>query len=196
VLTVARLVEKKGVAYAIQALALARRTHPQLRLEIVGDGPLRPQLEALVGQLGQGAAVTFHGARPSHEVAHLMGQAHIFTLPSVTAASGDEEGQGVALVEAQATGLPVVATRHGPFPEVVRDGVTGFLVPERDPGALAERLIELADHPALADRMGAAARQQVAEHFDERQLSRQVVTIYDWAIAQYRRTSATEVSRT
>jgi colanic acid/amylovoran biosynthesis glycosyltransferase len=189
VLTVARLVEKKGVEYAIQAVGLARRTHPHLRLDIVGDGPLRPQLEALIGQLGLGDAVTLHRARPSHEVAHLMAQAHIFTLPSVTAASGDEEGQGVALVEAQATGLPVVATLHGPFPEVILDGITGFLVPERDPAALADRLVHLADHPETADAMGAAGRKHVEEQFDERQLSRRVVAIYEWAIAHYHRMS-------
>jgi colanic acid/amylovoran biosynthesis glycosyltransferase len=185
VLTVARLVEKKGVAYAIQALALARRTHPQLRLDIVGHGSLRPHLEALIAQLGQGEAVTLHGARSSQEVRRLMAAAHIFTLPSVTAASGDEEGQGVALVEAQATGLPVVATHHGPFPEVVRDGVTGFLVPERDPEALAERLIYLVEHPQIAAAMGAAGRTHVEERFDEREIARHVEAIYAWAIAQY-----------
>jgi colanic acid/amylovoran biosynthesis glycosyltransferase len=189
VLTVARLVEKKGTEYAIQALALARRTHPQLRLEIVGDGPLRPRLEALIGQLDQCDAVTLHGTLPTPEVAELMARSHIFTLPSVTAASGDEEGLGVALVEAQAAGLPVVATHHGPFPEVVLDGITGFLVPERDPGALAQKLVYLADHPEAAKAMGAAGRKHVEHEFDERALTRQILAIYDWSVAHYHHTS-------
>ncbi len=198
VLTVARLVEKKGVEYAIQAVALARRTHPPLFLDIVGDGHLRPQLEALIRHLNLGDAVTLHGALPSPEVARMMAQSHIFTLPSVTAASGDEEGLGVALVEAEASGLPVVATLHGPFPEVVLDGVTGFLVPERDPGALADRLVYLADHPEAAEAMGAAGRKHVEEQFDERELTRQVLAIYEWSVAHYHRMSParTEASRT
>jgi colanic acid/amylovoran/stewartan biosynthesis glycosyltransferase WcaL/AmsK/CpsK len=198
VLTVARLVEKKGIEYAIRAVALARRTHPQLCLDIVGDGHLRPQLEALIRQLNLGDAVTLHRALPSPDVARLMAQSHIFTLPSVTAASGDEEGQGVALVEAQATGLPVVATLHGPFPEVVRDGITGFLVPERDPVALADRMVYLADHPETAEAMGAAGRKHVEEQFDERELTRQVLAIYEWSVAHYHHLSParTEAIRT
>ncbi len=191
VLAVARLVEKKGIEYAIQAVAIARRTHPQLVLDVVGDGHLRPQLEALVSQLDLGGAVTLHRALPTPEVARMMARSHIFTLPSVTAPSGDEEGMGVALVEAQAAGLPVVATLHGPFPEVVRDGITGFLVPERDPEALADRLVYLADNPKIAEAMGAAGRRNVENKFDERALARQMLAIYEWSIAHYQRVSPT-----
>ncbi len=100
----------------------------------------------------------------------MMAGSHIFTLPSVTAPSGDEEGMGVALVEAQAAGLPVVATLHGPFPEVVRDGITGFLV-GRNPEALADRLVYLADNPKIAEAIGAAGRRNVENKFDERALA-------------------------
>jgi colanic acid/amylovoran biosynthesis glycosyltransferase len=82
--------------------------------------------------------------------------------------------------------LPVLATRHGPFPEVVGDGVTGFLVPERDQCALAERLIYLIEHPEIAVEMGRRGRRRVEERFDPRMLDRQVVAAYEWAIERFR----------
>jgi colanic acid/amylovoran biosynthesis glycosyltransferase len=190
VLTVGRLVEKKGTEYAIHAVARARETCPHLRLDIVGDGPLRPHLAALVSRLGLDTVVTLHGACAHEDVQRLMAEAHVFMLPSVTAVDGDEEGQGVALVEAQATGLPVLATQHGPFPEVVMDGVSGYLVPERDPVVLAERLIYLIQHPDVAEAMGRAGRRHIEEHFDSRMLSRRVIDIYQWAIARHNEASA------
>jgi len=186
VLTVGRLVEKKGIEYAIRAVALARESHPHIRYDIIGEGVLRARLERLIAALGLGEHVILHGARTSAEVRQMMAVAHAFLLPSVTAADGDEEGQGVALVEAQATGLPVLATQHGPFPEVVGDGVTGFLVPERDHRALAERLISLIEHPEIATEMGRCGRRRVEERFDSRMLDRQVMATYEWAIEQFR----------
>jgi colanic acid/amylovoran biosynthesis glycosyltransferase len=143
VLSVARLVEKKGVEYVIRAVALARCHHPNLRYDVVGDGPLRPRLEALIAALGLEGVVTLHGAQPPAEVQRMMAKAHIFAHASVTTAEGDEEGQGVVLVEAQASGIPVIATQHGPFEEMVVDGVTGLLVPSADPAALREAIERL-----------------------------------------------------
>jgi colanic acid/amylovoran biosynthesis glycosyltransferase len=94
-----------------------------------------------------------------------LDRAHLFVLASVTAENNDREGQGVALIEAEACGLPVIATRHNGFPEAVLDSGSGFLVPERDPRALAERLQYLIDNPDVWGRMGRAGRRFVEEEF-------------------------------
>ncbi|HEX9037179.1 MAG TPA: glycosyltransferase [Ktedonobacterales bacterium] len=166
-LTVARLIDIKGLDDSITAIALAQRARPDLdlRYDIVGAGPLRADLESLIHRLGLGDRVTLHGARNSATVSALMARAHVFLLASRTTATGAEEGFGVTLLEAQAAGLPVVATRHGAFPEVVRDGETGFLAPERAPDALAASLGALIDHPAQARQMGTAGRRRVEEYF-------------------------------
>ena len=133
-LTVARMVEKKGIEYALQAVARLRQTYPKLQYDIIGDGPLQPALTRLAGQLGLEQVVVFHGAKDSRFVRERITEAHFFLLPSVTAADGDQEGTPVSLMEAQAAGLPVLSTTHSGIPEVVLDGASGFLVSERDVG--------------------------------------------------------------
>ncbi len=112
------------------------------------------------------------------QVAELYRSSHLFLLPSVTAGDGDMEGQGLVLQEAQAAGLPVVSTRHNGIPEGVRDGETGFLVPERDPAALAERLTYLVEHPEVWPAMGHAGRALVEAEFDIEILNDHLVDIY------------------
>jgi colanic acid/amylovoran/stewartan biosynthesis glycosyltransferase WcaL/AmsK/CpsK len=175
--TVGRLVEKKGHEYAIHALAKLREKHPTATLDIVGDGPLRRNLDQLVNTLSLQSAVRFHGALAQPEVKCILDAAHLFVLPSVTT-DGDQEGQGLALQEAQACGLPVVASDHGPLPEGLLDGKSGFVVPERDPDALAERLAYLADHPESWPAMGAAGREFVERNYDARTLNLRLVNLY------------------
>src|SRR5437868_13294812 len=138
-LTVARLVEKKGVDDALRAVAAVRFRHPGLRYDVVGDGPLRGGLEALAGELGLGDAVIFHGARYADAVREMMDAANVFVLASRTAGDGDEEGTPNVLLEAQACGLPILSTTHSGIPEVV-DPQAGVLVAEGDPAALARAL--------------------------------------------------------
>lgn len=188
-LTVARLVEKKGIAYAIRAVAQARAAYPELVYHIAGDGPLRAELETLARDLGVAEQVIFHGAADSETVRHLLSGAHLFILPSVTAANGDQEGQGLALLEAQAAGLPVLATDHNGFSESVVPGQSGFLVPERDVAALAERLSYLLGRPEDWPALGRRGRRHVAAHFDIRALNRQLVALYQETAARYRQES-------
>ena len=122
--------------------------------------------------------VKFLGAVEQNEVLNLYQKAHIFILPSVTASNGDREGQALVLQEAQATGLPVVSTLHNGIPEGVLDGKSGFLVPERDVNALAERLNYLIEHPELWPKMGFAGRKFVEEKYDIKKLTQQLVEIY------------------
>jgi colanic acid/amylovoran biosynthesis glycosyltransferase len=177
VLTVARLVEKKGIAYGICAVALLARTCA-VRYTIVGEGPQRKLLHALVGALGMHEQIVLVGQQDEHAVRAYYAQAHVFMLPSVSARDGDEEGQGVVLQEAQAMGLPVVATHHNGFPESVLDGVSGVLVPERNVEALAEALRQLREQESAWPQMGAAGRQFVSERFDMQLLAQQLVELY------------------
>jgi colanic acid/amylovoran biosynthesis glycosyltransferase len=178
-LTTARLVEKKGLEYAIRAVAIAGARVPGLRYTIVGDGPLRERLQKLIAELGLGERVELAGWRNQDEVRRLYAESQLFCLASVTASDGDEEGQGLVLQEAQAMGLPVVCTRHNGFPEGMRDGESGLLVPERDVEALAAAIVELATHPERWPAMGRAGREHVEQHFDNDRLNDQLVAIYE-----------------
>lgn len=184
-ITVARLVEIKGHEFALRAVAKVRSRQPNLRYDIVGDGPLRQKLEALVADLGLREAVTLHGARDGAFVRELLIDAHLALLASVNL-EGDAEGQGLFLQEAQACGLPVVATQHGALPEGLAPGKSGFLVPERDVDALAERLEHLVTHPEVWEEMGRAGRALVKERYDIRQLNDRLVELYREASSAFR----------
>lgn len=183
-LSIGRLVEIKGHEHLIRAVAMLRPRHPRLRLDLVGDGPLRPKLERLAGELNTGGCITFHGALAGDEVKRLMSGAHLFALTSVNV-DGDAEGQGLVLQEAQACGLPVVATRHGALPEGMLEGESGFIVPERDVDALAARLGWLLEHPETWPALGRSGRAFVEAHYDIHQLNHRLVQIYREAIAGF-----------
>jgi glycosyltransferase involved in cell wall biosynthesis len=174
VLHVGRLVEKKGTAVLIAAMAGLEGA----RLVVIGDGPLRGALERQVGP-----AVQFLGALPPDQVARWMRRASVLAAPSLTAADGDAEGLPNVVVEAAASGLPVVATHHSGIPEAVEDGKSGFLVAEGEVAALAERLGDLLGSETLRREMGAAARRLAEEKFDRARLSERLEQIYDELVA-------------
>lgn len=177
-LTIARLVEKKGVEYGIQAVASVLKRYPHLSYRIAGDGPLRSDLQRLIDRLDTGEKVKLLGWKPHDEIVNLFREADILLAPSVTAADGDQEGIPVVLMEALAQGLPVLSTYHSGIPELVQDGESGFLVPERDVDALAERLEYLVRHPELWPEMGKAGRGYVERHYDINTLNDQLVRLY------------------
>lgn len=179
-LTVARLVEKKGIEYGIRAVSIVCQRHPELSIQydIVGAGPLRSYLESLVKQLELHKKVRLLGGLTQDDVSDLMAKAHIFLLPSVTAKNGDQEGIPVSIMEAMACGMPVLSTVHSGIPELVQNGQSGFLVPERDVDALAERLEYLIEHPEIWPEMGKSGRKFVEEHYDIRKLNQKLVRIY------------------
>jgi colanic acid/amylovoran biosynthesis glycosyltransferase len=177
-LTVARLVEKKGIEYSIKAVARVIAKYPIVEYNIVGDGPLRGQLQDLIAEYQLQDSVHLLGWKTKEEVQELYGQAHIFILASITAANNDREGQGLVLQEAQAMGLPVVATLHNGFPDSVIQGKSAFLVPEKDVNALADRLFYLIEHPGNWASMGRIGRKYVEENFDINNLNHQLVDIY------------------
>jgi glycosyltransferase involved in cell wall biosynthesis len=166
ILHVARLVEVKGTQYLLRAFATVARKYDRVQLLIIGDGPLRRQLHALAVSLGMRDRVDFLGAVPHGAVLSWMRKAAMLVLPGIRTVTGREEGLGMVLLEAAATGLPIIASRVGGIPECMLEGKTGFLVPERDEDALARRMAELLDDPVRRHRMGTAGRALVEDRFD------------------------------
>ncbi len=152
-LYVGRLKRYKGIGLAIEALAVARGTRPDLRLDIAGTGDHRAALERLAGRLGQSPAVTFHGYVSEERKVSLLRSAWANLFPS------PKEGWGITVVEAAACGTPSIASDSPGLRDSVRHMETGYLVPHGDVDALAARMLELAGNSALVTRLGAAARQ-------------------------------------
>jgi glycosyltransferase involved in cell wall biosynthesis len=167
VLALGRLVEKKAPHLTVRAFARAAANHPGARLDLIGEGPLRPQVEAAIAETGMGERITLHGALGREACASLMHRASIFVQHSVTAANGDTEGLPIVIVEAMASALPVVSTRHSGIPEAVEDGVTGLLVAERDVAGMGAALAQLLADPARAAGMGAAGHARFREHLTQ-----------------------------
>ncbi len=177
-LTVARLIQKKGVNYGIQAVAKLVGRYPQIEYKIVGDGPLKNQLQHLIDQLGIEGNVELLGWKSHDDTRRFMKQADILLAPSATSEDGDQEGIPVALMEALAEGLPVLSTQHSGISELIQDGRSGFLVPERDIDALAEKLEYLIRNRQIWAEMGRAGRGCVEEHYDINKANNQLVELY------------------
>lgn len=171
-LAVARAMPKKGLDILLEALA---RLPAELawRLDHVGSGPLLDELRTLAERLGIARTIAWHGGQPQPRVIELMQTADLFALPARIAADGDRDGLPNVLLEAMATGLPVVSTPVSAIPEAVEDGRTGLLVPPDDPPALAAAIERLARDPRLRQHLGTAGREAVLARFtDEAGLDR------------------------
>jgi colanic acid/amylovoran biosynthesis glycosyltransferase len=164
-LAVGRFAEKKAPQLTIAAFASLCRTHPDARLRMIGEGGLLGVCQDLAQGLGVGESVTFLGAQPHEVVAEEMRRARAFVQHSVVASDGNSETMPNAILEASASGLPVVATRHAGIPEVVVDGETGFLVEERDVEGMSRHMARLVQQPELAAELGQAGRRRVQESF-------------------------------
>ncbi len=162
IVCVSRLVPRKGQDSLIRALPLVRRTVPDAALLIASGGPYRSTLERMARDAGVAEHVVFTGSMPWAELPEHFAAGDVFAMPCRTRRGGlDVEGLGIVYLEASAIGLPVIAGDSGGAPDAVREGETGFVVPGRDIGALADRLLTLLRDPALAHKMGAAGRQWV-----------------------------------
>jgi colanic acid/amylovoran biosynthesis glycosyltransferase len=163
VLTVARLIEKKGLSDLVSACGVLVRRGVSVRLEVVGDGPLRPQLEAATAR--EGVPASFHGALPNEHVLGLYRRATVYCLPCVVASTGDRDGLPTSVLEAMALGLPVVATALNGLAEAVLHERTGIVVPGHDPEALADALERLLGDRELRDHLARQARRQIEQRF-------------------------------
>jgi glycosyltransferase involved in cell wall biosynthesis len=177
VLFVGRLVEKKGAAVLLQALADPRLAGVEAL--IVGDGPLREALQAQARALHLPPSVRFAGALPHAQVLAEMMQARVYCLPAVTASNGDAEGLNTTVIEAQAAGLPVVTSARGSTTEGMLDGITGLAFAEHDAAALAAALVRLMNDDALAQRMADAGPSFANERFDARRCTARLESLYD-----------------
>lgn len=162
-----RLIEKKGLNVTLRALAKARQSFPKIHLTIAGEGGLRSSLEALSRALGINDAINFVGFIDQAAMHQLYSDAHLFVHPSRVGGDGNREGVPNAMLEAMATGLPVVATRHGGIPDAVDDGIAGQLVEENDVDGLATAITEVIDDVPRWHAMGRAARSAVVERFEQ-----------------------------
>ncbi|MHB8896347.1 MAG: glycosyltransferase [Candidatus Geothermincolia bacterium] len=165
-LTIGRLVEKKGIEFGIRAVARVAGEGLQCEYFIAGDGRLRGDLERLVSSLGLSDTVHLLGPVEQNKAIELYNDCHVFLLPSVTAGDGDQEGLPVVLMEAEACGMPVISTFHAGIPEAVADGKSGFLVHERDVSAIADKIRYLATHAAEWGAMGMAGRRIIESGHD------------------------------
>ena len=165
-LAVGRFVEKKAPHLTLVAFQRVLAACPDARLTIIGGGPLLPVCRQLARALGIDRAIDFRGPQEHDRVAATMRNARAFVQHSVEASNGDCEGTPVAILEAQAAGLPVVSTRHTGINEAILEGKTGYLVDEQDVETMALRMTLLAKDPQLAGRLGMAGRARVHDEFN------------------------------
>ena len=175
-LCVASLQEYKGHQVLLEALAAGGEASARVELDLVGAGKLEGELRALARELGVEGRVRFHGNLPEPEVAHLLGEVDAFVLPSLRAADGRQDGIPVALMEAIASGRPVIASRISGIPELVREGESGALAEPGDPSDLARALTRLVEGRLQLDPV--AARERIERDFNISRTSADMVELF------------------
>jgi colanic acid/amylovoran biosynthesis glycosyltransferase len=183
-LFIGRLTEKKGLLDVLEAVRRVVESERNVELAIVGEGELERSGRAQAEAAGIGGSVRWLGKLKSEGVLAILERSHILVAPSRTAENGDQEGIPNVLKEAMACGLPVLSTRHSGIPELVDDGVSGYLVPEADPVALARQLLELIDDPGRWPSMGRAGRAKIEKEYDSEQLNDRLVELYRSVIGE------------
>jgi len=173
-----RFIAKKGLDLTVAAFAEVLKQHPKATLTLIGDGPLKRDLEQQVAALGIADRVRFTGFIPEDAVKKEIAAAHLFVHPSRTTSEGDREGVPNSMLEAMATGLPVVATRHGGIPEAVRDEESGLLVLENDSPALAAAILRVLENAEMRERLAAGARRSIEANFDRAAQIRRLEGLY------------------
>lgn len=163
VLFVGRLAEKKGVSYAIEAM----RQVNNAMLVIAGDGPLKSRLQRQAERVQKesGSTILFLGAKTHEELKGIYASADLFVMPSITAKDGDKEGFGLVILEAFASGLPIVASRSGGITDIVKDGVNGYLAEEKDVSGLADRINIVLQDKNIYNKMQTEAK-KTAQRYD------------------------------
>jgi colanic acid/amylovoran biosynthesis glycosyltransferase len=180
-----RLIEKKGLPTSLRAFAIFKQAYPHARFVIAGEGPMLEPLKILSAELGIRDNVDFTGFLDQSALHEQFYRAHIFVHPSEIGRDGNQEGVPNSMLEAMASGLPVVSTRHGGIPEAIEDGVSGILCGERDSDGIAHALRRLAENDILRSALAEAAARAVREQFDSSKQIEILEACYDEAIARY-----------
>jgi colanic acid/amylovoran biosynthesis glycosyltransferase len=183
-ITVGRLIEKKGIEYAIKAVYHVSQKHPNLEYLIIGDGEQKEYLHNLINQLKISDKVHLIGWKTQAEVIEHLDKSHIFIAPSITAKDGNQDAPVNTLKEAMLMGLPVIGTNHGGIPELIEDRVSGLIVPERNESAIAQSLEYLISHPEIWFSMGKAGCEFVKKNYDIEKLNDELIEIYQQQIKQ------------
>jgi glycosyltransferase involved in cell wall biosynthesis len=181
---VGRFVDKKAPHLTVLAFSKVLDENEEASLEMIGDGPLLGACKDLAISLGIDHSVSFRGACPHEEVRAVLSKAGALVQHSVTAQNGDSEGTGVSVLEAGASSIPVVVTRHAGFKDTVIQNETGFWVEERDIRAMADRMLELASSPGKAREMGRRGRERVETYFTHDENIKRVGNILGWAVGK------------
>ena len=182
VLFVGRFVEKKGCEYLIKAMAQVQTTFPEVELVLIGDGPLRSELEELAKKSLR--SYRFLGVQPSTTVKEWMGRSLLLCAPSVTTEKGETEGLPIVILEAMAMGLPVVSSLHAGIPEAVVSGETGFLATEKKWQAIAEHISTLVKNSQLRENFAVAGRKLAVEKFNLQSNTQKLEVIYNELVSQ------------
>ncbi|OWV09697.1 glycosyltransferase [Fibrobacter sp. UWB5] len=179
ILFVGRHIERKGIRYLIEAAKYLPRD--QFEIRIVGVGDLTDELKKLASESAtpNSAEIIFTGKLSPEALASEYKTANVFTLPAIVDSKGDTEGLGVVLIEAMELGLPIVASNVGGIPDVVIDGETGILVPEKDPEALASAYKRLAAEPGLIKQLLAGAQKRINECFTWDGIIERQIAVYN-----------------
>lgn len=185
VFSAGRLVRKKGFEYLIDAAGELAASYPALRLVIAGDGDLREELTARALRIGNGQIVRFLGALPQDEIARLMAAADVIAVPSVKDDAGNVDGLPNFALEAMASATPIVSTTAGGLGQVMADGVTARVVPQRDTAALTKAISALLAQPDSGRRLGAAARARVERDFGWAQVAERFEALYHASVESH-----------
>ncbi len=177
-----RLIAKKGLKTALHAFAMFRGFNPNARFIIAGDGPMREELERYALELGVTDAVQLRGFLDQAALAKLYTESHVFVHPSEMTSDKNQEGVPNSMLEAMASGLPVLATNHGGIPEAVTHGLSGLLCPERDADALMQAMFRFTEHPEQLAEFGRAAADSVREKFSQQRAIERLESFYDEAL--------------
>ena len=176
--SVGRFVKKKGIMYALQAFALVVKKYKNAHFTIIGDGPERANFEALIRKLNLKSKVTLCGWKTQKEIVSILNKSHIFLLPSITRTNGNEEGIPNALKEAMAMGLISIATWHAGIPELIDNGISGFLVAEKDSNSLAGAIKHVITHSQQWKSIGVFARKKIEQEFESKKLAQELEEIF------------------
>ena len=183
-LTVCRLVERKGIRYLIDALPSIRKEFPNVQLLIVGDGPETNILMSQAKRLGVMDSTVFCRTVPDDDLPYFYAIADVFILPAIIDSKGDTEGLGVVMLEAMASGVPVIASRVGGVPEALNYGKTGILIEQKNPKQIKEAVISLLHNDDLRMSLSKKGREWILKTFSWDSLAKQITEIFRYSLTR------------